>query len=45
MVWLELIAIDENGTKYHIPVDKKGFPGEEYTISTKKLAYQDMEYR
>ncbi|HOQ48898.1 MAG TPA: hypothetical protein PLV01_03625, partial [Candidatus Kapabacteria bacterium] len=42
LVWLELVAIDEDGTKYHIPVNKKGFPGEEYTISTKTLAYQDM---
>jgi hypothetical protein len=42
LVWLELVAIDENGTKYHIPVDKKGFPGEEYTISSKTFAYQDM---
>ncbi len=27
---------------FHIPVDKKGFEGEEYTISADVLAYQDM---
>lgn len=42
LVWLELIATDDNGKTYHIPVDKKGFKGEEYTISAKTLAYQDM---
>ncbi|MBW6459861.1 MAG: hypothetical protein K0B08_04740, partial [Bacteroidales bacterium] len=26
----------------HLPVDKKGFEGEEYTISGDYLAYQDM---
>ena len=27
---------------HHLPVDKKGFSGEEYTISTDVLAYEDM---
>jgi len=27
---------------YHLPVDKKGFEGEEYTIAADVLAYQDM---
>ncbi|MCF7842572.1 MAG: hypothetical protein K9N11_06940, partial [Lentisphaeria bacterium] len=27
---------------YPIPVDKKGFEGEEYTIASEVLAYQDM---
>ena len=30
------------GTVYHLPVDKKGFPGEEFTIAANTLAYQDM---
>ena len=42
IVWLHLEAIDEEGNKYHIPVDKKGFEGEEYTIAADALAYQDM---
>jgi hypothetical protein len=41
-VWLTVIAYDSDGKAYHLPVDKKGFPGEEYTISTNELAYQDM---
>jgi hypothetical protein len=27
---------------YHLPVDKKGFDGEEYTIAADVLGYQDM---
>jgi hypothetical protein len=27
---------------YHLPVDPKGFPGEEYTIASDALAYQDI---
>ena len=27
---------------YHLPVDAKGFEGEEYTIAADVLAYQDM---
>lgn len=42
IVWLHVEAEDENGKKYHIPVDKKGFEGEEYTIASDVLAYQDM---
>lgn len=42
LVWLNLEAIDSKGTVYHIPVDKKGFKGEEYTIASNVLAYQDM---
>ncbi len=30
------------GKIYHLNVDKKGFEGEEYTISGDYLAYQDM---
>lgn len=42
IVWLHLEAIDANGKTYHLPVDKKGFKGEEYTIASEALAYQDM---
>ena len=35
-------AVDKDGTVFHLPVDKKGFDGEEYTISSDMLAYQDM---
>ena len=33
MLWLEVWAIDSTGKSWHIPVEKKGFPGEEYTIA------------
>ncbi len=43
MLWLEVWAIDSDGHKYFIPVKKKGFKGEEYTISNSKaIAYQAM---
>jgi len=42
IVWLHVEAIDEDGKSYHLPVDKKGFDGEEYTIGADVLAYQDM---
>jgi hypothetical protein len=42
MLWLHVEAIDAKGTIYHLSVDKKGFPGEEYTIAANTLAYQDM---
>ncbi|MBU1100161.1 MAG: hypothetical protein KKA84_07130 [Bacteroidetes bacterium] len=42
MVWLNVEAVDAAGNKYHLSVDKKGFEGEEYTISADVLAYQDM---
>lgn len=42
LVWMSVDAEDSKGNKYHLPVDKKGFPGEEYTISADILAYQDM---
>ena len=41
-LWLTVTAYDELGKSYHLPVDKKGFEGEEYTISSNDLAYQDM---
>lgn len=42
ILWLHVEAIDAKGKTYHLPVDKKGFEGEEYTIATNVLAYQDM---
>jgi nitrate/TMAO reductase-like tetraheme cytochrome c subunit len=42
IVWLHVEATDEDGNTWHIPVDKKGFTGEEYTIASDALAYQDM---
>ena len=42
LVWLHVEAKDAKGTSYHLPVDPKGFAGEEYTIAAKTLAYQDM---
>lgn len=43
-LWLHVTAIDANGKVYHLPVDKKGFEGEEQTITSNELAYQDMAY-
>lgn len=42
IVWLHVEAVDSKGNVYHLPVDKKGFQGEEYTIAADVLAYQDM---
>ena len=42
IVWMHVEAVDANGKTYHLPVDKKGFTGEEYTIAADTLAYQDM---
>jgi hypothetical protein len=42
IVWLQVEATDKKGKTYHLNVDKKGFEGEEYTISGDYLAYQDM---
>ncbi len=42
IVWLHVTATDADGKEYHLPVDKKGFEGEEYTIAADVLAYQDM---
>ncbi|MBR9978131.1 MAG: hypothetical protein KFH87_08590 [Bacteroidetes bacterium] len=43
-LWLTVTAVDAEGKSYHLPVDKKGFDGEEYTISSNELAFQDMGY-
>ncbi|NMC65475.1 MAG: hypothetical protein GYA53_04960 [Acidobacteria bacterium] len=42
IVWMHVEAVDARGQVYHLPVDKKGFEGEEYTIAADTLAYQDM---
>lgn len=42
IVWMHVEAVDAAGKVYHLKVDKKGFPGEEYTIASDELAYQDM---
>ncbi|GAB4289252.1 MAG: multiheme c-type cytochrome [Ignavibacteriaceae bacterium] len=42
IVWLHVEAVDAAGNVYHLQVDKKGFEGEEYTIASDVLAYQDM---
>lgn len=43
VLWLDVVAKDSKGKSYHLPVDRKNFPGEEYTIADPKaLAYQDI---
>jgi hypothetical protein len=42
IVWLHVEATDAKGNVFHLPVDKKGFEGENYTIASDELAYQDM---
>jgi len=42
IMWLHITARDANGKEYHLPVDKKAFAGEEYTIAADELAYIDM---
>ncbi len=42
IVWCNVEAVDAEGNVHHLPVDKKGFEGEEYTIAAEILAYQDM---
>jgi len=40
---LNVTARDAAGRTYHLPVDRKGFDGEDYTIaSASALAYQDI---
>ena len=42
IMWLDVTATDSAGKTWHLPVDPKGFEGEEYTIAADVLAYQDM---
>jgi hypothetical protein len=43
-LWLTVKVFDSQGKEYHLPVDRKGFEGEEYTISSNELAFQDMGF-
>jgi len=43
VVWLHVEAEDAKGNRYSLPVDRKGFEGEEMTIaSAEAMAYQDI---
>ena len=42
IVWLHVTARDSEGRTWHLPVDPKGFAGEECTIAADVLSYQDM---
>jgi nitrate/TMAO reductase-like tetraheme cytochrome c subunit len=42
VLWAHVTAKDAKGQVYHLPVDKKGFPGEEFTIASDAMAYQDI---
>jgi hypothetical protein len=42
IAWLNVEATDSKGKVTHLTVNKKGFEGEEYTISGDYLAYQDL---
>ncbi len=42
IMWLNVTAKDANDNEYHLPVDKKNFEGEEYTIAADELAYKDI---
>jgi len=42
IVWMHVEATDAAGKVYHLPVDPKGFDGEEFTIAADAMAYQDM---
>lgn len=43
LLWLHVEARDAAGTVHHLAVEKKGFPGEAWTIAdSKALAYQDI---
>lgn len=43
VLWLHVEATDSKGRTYHLPVDRKGFKDEDYTIaSATAFAYQDI---
>jgi hypothetical protein len=43
VLWLHVTATDAKGRTWHLPVDPKGFAGEELTIaSADAMAYQDI---
>ena len=42
LVWLEVEAKDSAGHTWHLPVDLKGFDGEEFTVGSDVPAYFDL---
>lgn len=43
VLWMEVVAKDAKGKSWRLPVDRKGFEGEQYTIADPAaLAYQDI---
>ena len=43
VVWMHVEATDGRGKKWHLPVDRKGFAGEEWTIADPAaMSYQDI---
>lgn len=42
VLWLHVEAKDARGRTYHLPVDRKGFKDEDFTIASEALAYQDI---
>ncbi len=43
VVWMHVEAVDSAGRHWHLPVDRKGFEGEDWTIADPSaLAYQDI---
>ncbi|NIO00808.1 MAG: hypothetical protein GTO42_01500 [Candidatus Latescibacteria bacterium] len=43
VVWIHVEAVDADGRRHHLPVDRKGFDGEAFTIaSSTEMAYQDI---
>jgi hypothetical protein len=41
-LWVHVEAEDAKGERFHLPVDRKGFPGEETTLGTNALAWFDL---
>ncbi len=44
VLWLDVEVTDSAEQKHHLVVTPKGFAGEEYTIASDVLAYQDMGF-
>ena len=41
-LWVRVEATDSEGNVFHLPVDRKGFEGEEHTITSNEPAYFDI---
>ncbi len=41
-LWVHVEAVDAKGNRYHLPVDRKGFPGEDTTIGSNQPAWFDL---